>query len=102
MHDLREYLAAVSAELGVGLESCSWGSEAPMWAYIALDRRYEGRDTALIWDADNGWSFATEESAQDTDLQVVAKLGGPVAPPAGVVAEFVSGFPTEVPWLAAS
>lgn len=102
MHDLREYLVVVSAELGVGLESCSWGSEAPMWAYIALDRRVDGRDAALIWDTDHGWSLATEQSAQDTDLRVVARLDGPVAPPAGVVAEFVASFRAEVPWLAAS
>jgi Family of unknown function (DUF6292) len=101
IHDLREYLAAVTAALGVGLESCSWGFD-PMWAYVALDRRFDGRDTALLWDAEGGWSLVTEESIRDTDLRVMAQLDGPVAPPAEVVAEFVATFHAEAGWLAAS
>jgi uncharacterized protein DUF6292 len=102
--ELRDYLAEVSAELGVGLESCCWGSEAPAWAYMALDWRLGGRDVALIWDEQDGWAIATEEAARDTDLRVVAHLDGELTPAPSTVAEFVATFRAEVPWseLAAS
>jgi hypothetical protein len=96
--NVRDYLAAVSAELGVGLESCSWGSESPAWGYVALDWRLDERDVALVWSELDGWSLATEQASQDTDLVVVAHLDGSLAPPAVVVGQFVGAFQAEIPW----
>ncbi|ONI89841.1 hypothetical protein ALI144C_03870 [Actinosynnema sp. ALI-1.44] len=89
--ELRDYLAAVSAELGIGLESCCWGSEAPAWGYVALDWRLSGRDVALLWDAATGWSIATEPD-MGRDLDVVARLDGETTPPPAAVAEFVAAL----------
>jgi Family of unknown function (DUF6292) len=96
--DLRDYLAAVSAELGVGLESCCWDSESPAWAYVALDWRLDGRDVALIWDDKDGWSAATEGMGAGSDLTVVAHLDGETAPQPATVAQFAATLRAEVPW----
>ncbi|CAM3292465.1 DUF6292 domain-containing protein [Kibdelosporangium persicum] len=87
--ELRDYLTAVTAHLGVGLESCCWGSDAPAWAYVALDWRLSGRDVALVWDAESGWSIATEPDI-GRDLDVVARLDGEVTPEPAAVADFVA------------
>jgi hypothetical protein len=86
--DLRDYLAAVTSRLGVGLESCCWG-EAPAWAYVALDWQLAGQDVALTWDARDGWSVATEPGI-GRDLDVVARLDGEVRPEPAAVADFVA------------
>jgi hypothetical protein len=97
--DLRDYLAAVTARLGVGLESCCWGGEAPAWAYVALDWRLAGHDVALVWDARNGWSVATEPDI-GRDLDVVARLDGEVSPDPATVADFVAALRAGLPRLA--
>jgi hypothetical protein len=96
--DLRDYLAAVTAELGVGLESCCWGSESPAWAYVALDWRLHGRDVALIWDDTDGWAVATEGTGVGSDLTVVARLDGELAPHPTTVAQFAAALRAETPW----
>jgi hypothetical protein len=60
---LRTYLAAVGAEVGIGLESVTIDHETPMSAYLALDTRlpdYPDRDLALVWDERYGWAAAVE------------------------------------------
>ena len=89
--DLRDYLAAVTAELGVGLESCCWGDEPPAWAYVALDWRRDGRDVALVWDGGSGWSLAMEPDV-GRELSIVATLGGEVRPQPTTVGGFVSSL----------
>jgi hypothetical protein len=96
--DVRDYLSAVTADLGVGLESCCWGSEAPAWAYVALDWRLGGRDVALVWDEKDGWSAATEAAGVGADLTVVAHLDGEIVPPPATVAQFVAMLQAELPW----
>ena len=98
--DLRDYLAAVTSRLGVGLESCCWGVEAPAWAYVALDWRLAGQDVALLWDSRTGWSVATEPEI-GCDMDVVARLDGEVAPEPAVVARFVTALRAEAPVLPA-
>ncbi|MCE7003509.1 DUF6292 family protein [Kibdelosporangium philippinense] len=93
--DLKDYLAAVTAQLGVGLESCCWGAEVPAWAYVALDWRLAGRDVALLWDARTGWSIATEPDI-GCDLDVVARLGSEVIPQPAAVADFVTTVWAEI------
>jgi hypothetical protein len=96
--DLRDYLAAVTARLGVGLESCCWGGEARAWAYVALDWRLAGQDVALVWDAHDGWSVASEPDI-GRDLHVVARLDGEVSPDPAAVADFVAALRAELPRL---
>jgi hypothetical protein len=87
---------AVTRELGVGLESCCWGSESPRWAYIALDWQVDGHDVALVWEEDSGWSAATEyDSAQ---LCVMAHLEGETAPQSVTVADFAATLRAESLW----
>jgi hypothetical protein len=90
--DLRDYLAAVTSRLGIGLESCCWG-EAPAWAYVALDGQLGGQDLALVWDARDGWSIAKEPDI-GRDLDIVARLAGAVSPDPAVVADFVAELRT--------
>jgi hypothetical protein len=74
---LTGYLAAVSAAVGVGEESCTVDLDAPASAYIALDLRlprHPGRDTALLWDERHGWAFAVETRSGE-ELPVLAYLG---------------------------
>lgn len=87
--DLRDYLSAVSAEFGVGLESCCWHSETPAWAYVALDRRLAGHDLALLWNEKAGWSAATE-TTDSREIVIVAQLCDEVTPSPAAVAKFVA------------
>jgi hypothetical protein len=93
--NVRNYLAAVSAAAGVGLESCSWGSERPEWGYIALDWQVDGRDVALLWDARAGWSLVTEEA---TDVHLMAHLDGEVTAEPATVAAFAAALRAETVW----
>jgi hypothetical protein len=86
------YLRDVTAELGIGLESCTVDHDSPVSAYVALDTRlphYPDRDVALLWDEVHGWSAAIETHSGE-DLIVLRYLGGPsVAPPPHRVARFL-------------
>ncbi|WP_181770715.1 DUF6292 family protein [Amycolatopsis pittospori] len=90
-----EYLADVTRELGVGLESCTVDQDRPISAYVALDGRlpgYPGRDVALLWDETHGWAAAIETHSGE-DLIVIRYLGGEaVAPSASQVARFVAAL----------
>ena len=87
------YLSEVTAELGIGLESCVLDHDIPVSAYIALDVRlphYPGRDVALLWDERYGWSVAIETHSGE-DLIVLRYLGGDsVIPAPQSVARFVA------------
>ena len=75
---LRGYLQAVTAALGIGLESCTVDLDTPVSAYVAIDwrlTRFPGRDVALIWDEQHGWA-ATIEAGCGEDVIVLAYLGG--------------------------
>ncbi|WP_103354256.1 DUF6292 family protein [Amycolatopsis sp. CA-128772] len=89
------YLRDVTAELGIGLESCAVDHDRPISAYVALDPRlphYPGRDLALLWDEVHGWAAAVETHSGE-DLIVLRYLGGPtVAPPPRRVARFVAAL----------
>ncbi|MEV4603943.1 DUF6292 family protein [Amycolatopsis sp. NPDC049253] len=53
------YLRAVTAELGIGLESCRPDHAAPRPACLALDQRHAahpGREFALLWDEGRRWA----------------------------------------------
>ncbi|MET0233381.1 MAG: DUF6292 family protein [Kibdelosporangium sp.] len=99
--NLRDYLADVTARLGVGLESCCWGGEAPAWAYVALEWCLAGQDVALLWDSRTGWAVATEPEI-GRDLDVVARLDGDVRPAPAVVADFVAAMQAELRPLSAA
>ncbi|MEV4050029.1 DUF6292 family protein [Amycolatopsis sp. NPDC049688] len=97
-HGLRSgltgYLAAVSAAVGVGEESCTVDLGAPASGYIALDvrlRRHPGRDMALVWDERHGWAFAMETHSGE-DLLVLAYLGGELVPGPSRVRGFVAAI----------
>ncbi|MEV4605060.1 DUF6292 family protein [Amycolatopsis sp. NPDC049253] len=88
---LTPYLRAVTAELGIGLESCTVDHASPLSAYVALDQQhpaYPGRDFALLWDEERGWAAAIETHSGE-DLIVVRYLGGSVAPRPRQVVRFV-------------
>ncbi|WP_410616102.1 DUF6292 family protein [Amycolatopsis sp. lyj-109] len=89
------YLHDVTAELGIGLESCTLDHDSPVSAYVALDIRlphYPGRDVALLWDEVHGWAAAIETHSGE-DLIVLRYLGGPtVAPAPRRVARFVTAL----------
>ena len=89
------YLRDVTAELGIGLESCTLDHDGPISAYVALDTRlphYPDRDVALLWDEVHGWAAAIETHSGE-DLIVLRHLGGPsVAPPPHRVARFVTAL----------
>jgi hypothetical protein len=93
---LRAYLADVTTELGVGLESCTIDHDTPVSAYVALDEHlpgYPDHDVALLWDEVHGWSAAIETPSDDEHLTVIRHLGGPtVVPPARHVARFVTAL----------
>ncbi len=89
---LTGYLAAVSAAVGVGEESCTVDIDAPASAYVALDvrlPRHPGRDMALLWDERHGWAFAMETHSGE-DLLVLAYLGGELVPSPARVRGFVA------------
>lgn len=97
-HGLRSgltgYLAAVSAAVGVGEESCTVDLDAPASAYIALDvrlPRHPGRDMALLWDERHGWAFAMETHSGE-DLLVLAYLGDELVPSPARVRGFVAAI----------
>jgi hypothetical protein len=89
------YLRDVTAELGIGLESCTLDHDTPVSAYVALDTRlphYPGRDVALLWDEERGWAAAVETHSGE-DLIVLRYLGGPtVVPSPRRVARFVTAL----------
>ena len=89
------YLQDVTAELGIGLESCTLDHDTPISAYVALDTRlphYSDRDVALLWDEERGWAAAIETHSGE-DLIVLRYLGGPaIAPPPSRVARFVQAL----------
>lgn len=89
------YLRDVTAELGIGLESCTIDHDSPVSAYVALDTRlphYPGRDLALLWDEERGWAAAIETHSGE-DLIVLRYLGGAtIAPSPRRVARFVTAL----------
>jgi len=96
-HGLRRYTAQVAAAVGAGSEAawCEW-ADAPS-AYIALEGRlpdYPGRDTALTWDAERGWTVTVETGCGE-DLLTIATLGGDVLPPPDTVAAWVRAVLTD-------
>lgn len=91
---LRDYLAAVTSALGIGLESCTVDLDVPASAYVALDR-FPGRDLALLWNERHGWAVAVE-THRGGDLVVLSYLGGSeVVPRPHRVAEFLAAFLAE-------
>ena len=91
---LTGYLAAVSAAVGVGEESCTVELDDPASAYVALDlrlARHPNRDMALLWDERHGWAFAMETHSGE-DLLVLAYLGGERVPAPARVHRFVAGI----------
>ncbi|OXM45473.1 DUF6292 family protein [Amycolatopsis alba] len=97
-HDLRcglaGYLAAVSAAVGVGQESCAMDLDHPASAYIALDQRlprHPERDMALLWDERHGWAFSMETHSGE-DLLVLAYFGGELVPSPDAVGRFVTAI----------
>lgn len=92
--DLRRYAAEVTAELGIGLESCAIDPAPPASVYIALDTTlpdHADRDLALLWDERTGWSVAIETHSGE-DLIVIAQHKGNHVPDARQVAKFVAGL----------
>jgi hypothetical protein len=86
------YLAAVTACLDVGLESCAVDLVFPASAYIALDGPVPGfpeRDLALLWDERFGWSAAVETHVGE-DLIVLTHHSGGLVPRPSEVHAFVS------------
>ncbi|MFC5290997.1 DUF6292 family protein [Actinokineospora guangxiensis] len=90
--DLRAYLAAVAAEVGVGPESATVDLGPPLSAYLAVDHRLPGhpdRDAALLWSERYGWAVAVETHSRE-DLIIVGHLGAPAVPPPARVARFLA------------
>jgi hypothetical protein len=63
---------------------------------MALDWQLNGRDVALVWEENVGWSAATEDDS--AELYVVAHLDGEIAPEPVTVAQFAATLRAEVPW----
>jgi hypothetical protein len=94
LRGLTGYLAAVSAAVGVGEESCTVDADSTVSAYIALDvrlARSPDRDLALLRDERHGWSFAMETHSGE-DLLVLAYLGGELVPEPARVRAFVAAI----------
>ncbi|KDN17406.1 DUF6292 family protein [Amycolatopsis rifamycinica] len=88
------YLREVTAELGIGLESCTLDHDRPVSAYVALDTRlphYPDRDVALVWDEERGWAAAIETHSGE-DLIVLRYLGDTLTPSPRRVARFVTAL----------
>lgn len=89
--DLRAYVGAVAAGLGVtpgGVTSevCEVSN-----AYLALERRlpdFPGRDVAVTWDEHRGWAVAIETNCGE-DLIVLAFMGEDAVPEPPAVVGFV-------------
>ncbi|GAA3014413.1 DUF6292 family protein [Actinokineospora diospyrosa] len=86
---LTAYLGAVATEVGVRPESVIvHAGSACLW----LDRRvatHPGRDAALLWDPQHGWSLAVETHSGE-DLIVLRYLGGALCPSPRAVAGFTT------------
>jgi hypothetical protein len=90
--DLRAYLAAVAAEVGVGPESATVDLGPPLSAYLAVDHRlpeHPDRDAALLWSERYGWAVAVETHSRE-DLIIVDHLDAPAVPPPARVARFLA------------
>ncbi|WP_051898511.1 DUF6292 family protein [Sciscionella sediminilitoris] len=89
---LRQYLADVAAEFGIGLESATIEEHAPVSAYLALDIHLGAQSSgfaALLWDEERGWALAAE-SADGRTLTPIAQLDSDtIAPGPTEVAAFV-------------
>ncbi|MBB5957985.1 hypothetical protein FHS29_004593 [Saccharothrix tamanrassetensis] len=88
---LRGYVRLVTEELGLTGECSYVQAERPAGAYLALEgrlREFPGRDVALLWDEERGWSVAVETSSGE-DLIVQAHLGADVVPAPRAVARWV-------------
>lgn len=91
---LRAYVASVAARLGIGMESCCLDTGRPSQAYVALDHRldqFPGRDLALVWDEDTGWTAALD-ARDGEEMVVVSRLYGDVLPDPLTVARFVTSL----------
>lgn len=85
---LERYVRLVTKALGLRGDGSYVHAGDPANAYIALDGRFShfpGRDVALLWDEQRGWSAAVETSSS-AELLTVAHLYGDVMPPPQEVA----------------
>jgi hypothetical protein len=89
---LRGYLRQICQAMAVGPEASCWDLDDVATAYIALDGRlpgYPNHDLALIWDEENGWAAALENTTGE-DLVVLSYLGIDVLPSPRRVSAFVA------------
>ncbi|MDT8914922.1 DUF6292 family protein [Amycolatopsis sp. PS_44_ISF1] len=95
---LRGYLARVARAAGVGPESCTVDLGTPASAYIALDwrlGRFPGRDLALLWHEEHGWSAALDAAGgQDTIVLAYAEVQD-VLPDPRTVVKFLAALRAE-------
>jgi hypothetical protein len=93
---LREHVRQVADALGCTGEAYWVRTEDPVSVYLPLDEHFfgfPGREAALLWDAEHGWSAVID----DPEPLVVAYLGALLPDPAvlaGFVADLVAGRPT--------
>jgi hypothetical protein len=84
---LWQYVRQVALALGCTGDAFLVQTDAPVSAYLPVTQQlygFPGRDAALLWDSERGWSAEIE------DELVVAELGGDPLPPPAEVAEFVA------------
>ena len=85
---LREHVRQVAEALGCTGEAYWVRTEEPVSVYLPLDEEFygfPGRDTALLWDAERGWSAVIDDPVP----LVVAYLGA-LLPAPRTVAAFVA------------
>lgn len=90
---LREHVRRVARALGCTGDAYWVRTEEPVSVYLPLDHRFygfPGRDAALLWDPEHGWSAVID----DPEPLVVAYLGALLPDPrtvAAFVADLVAG-----------
>ncbi|MFL6140630.1 MAG: DUF6292 family protein [Labedaea sp.] len=90
---LRRYVSLVAEALDLTGDCWLVQAQSPISVYLPLDEQLTGlpgRDAALLWDEERGWSLGVEW-ADSAEVRVVAYLGGKdLLPEPAVVAQFAT------------
>ncbi|OAP28975.1 MULTISPECIES: DUF6292 family protein [Amycolatopsis] len=89
---LASYVRQVAEQIGVPLDAVTHEVTDTATAYLGLSSSTAAlprRDLMLVWDERLGWSIAIEPRGNDRP-PVIRRLRGHLAPPPGIVAQFVA------------
>lgn len=86
--EFRAYVDAVADAVGAGPDERYCRTDEVYAAYIVvprMDRRFPGREVALMWDS-GGWALGFETSSGEDMIILGSTSGRPVPAPSAVVA----------------